>query len=135
MKKITFFLLAMTATLAVHAEDYAYPYLMFQTADGTKVSMAVESLQLMFKDGQLVATNGDGTQQFTLTSLSKMFFSENSAAGITDVMTDNEEVEVFNLSGMQLGTYASISDAKSVLKRGIYVFKTRNGKSIKMAVK
>ena len=88
MKRILLYLSMLTATLAMHAEGY--PYLTFQTSDGTLLSLSVSSLALSVSGTSLVCTNGDGTQTFTLSDLSKMYFSEsNETNGTIATKTDN----------------------------------------------
>ena len=114
---------------------YEYPFLTFQSTDGTTKSMSVESLDITVSNGQLAVTNADGTQTFTLTDLSKMYFSENGGStDIANVDTGNDHVDVFTISGMHLGTFQTIDAAKASLKPGLYVMKSKN-KTLKITVK
>ncbi len=62
----------LTSILApAHAVAQGYPYLIFETADGTKTSVAVESLKLTLGTTTLTV----GTKQFALADLTKMYFS------------------------------------------------------------
>lgn len=135
MKKTIVFLMAMAGSVA--AQAYDYPYLTIQTVDGTEQSVAVASLKLTFSDGKLVVTNSDGTQTFTLSSLSKMFFSASQTAGISDATTTTDadgSAEVYSVGGMFLGQFESIAKAKESLKPGIYVVKTKT-KTLKISIK
>jgi len=135
MKKTIVFLMAMAGSVA--AQAYEYPYLTIQTADGTEKSVAVESLKLTFSDGKLVVTNSDGTQTFTLSSLSKMYFSASQTAGISDATTTSDadgSAEVYSFGGIFLGQFESIAKAKESLKPGIYVVKTKT-KTLKISIK
>lgn len=120
----------------LHANAYEYPYLVFQNSEGSTKILSVESLSITISDGKLVATNVDGTQTFTLSELSKMFFSKaNDQTAINEnVTTNDEEVEVFTTGGMTMGKFASLSLAKASLKPGIYVIKNSQ-KTYKIAVK
>ena len=69
MKKIFILLTVLLATLTAQAEGYTY--LTFETTDGAKASVAVENLTLTISGTTLTA----GSQQFTLSNLSKMYFS------------------------------------------------------------
>lgn len=135
MKKLLFSLLFIAASLTANAYDY--PYLAFEKSDGTVTTVAVESLTMTVSGGQLVATNGDGSLSFTLSELSKMYFSS-TPTGISDVAAaGEEEVEVFSVSGMSLGKYATASDATracKTMKQGIYVLKSKSN-VLKIAVK
>ena len=136
MKKQFITLLALAGMATAQAEDNDYPYLMFQTTDGTTTAVASSNLTITFSDGKLIATDANtGTQTFTLTDLSKMFFSTD-ATGIeeTEAETDNEAVEVFTTTGISLGKFENMKEAQSALERGIYVMKSKS-RTLKIAVK
>jgi hypothetical protein len=117
------------------AMAYDFPFLTFQTSDGTTKSVAVEELSITISNGQLVLTNAEGTESFTLSDLSKMYFSQsNETAGIAGTDTDNEEISVFTIGGLHMGTFQSVSEAKASMKPGIYVMKTKS-KTLKTIVK
>ena len=59
-----------TAGMTVQANDYAY--LIFETTDGAKVSIPVEESLTLAIDGTTLTA---GSQMFTLSKLSKMYFS------------------------------------------------------------
>ena len=61
------------------ASAETYPYLVFETADGTKTEVSVESLKITVNGTQLTA----GTQQFTLADLTKMYFSMGTENAVT----------------------------------------------------
>ena len=132
MKKILFLALFMIGTLAVHADDYAYPYLVFETADGTKTSVAITDGTITIANGQLTM----GGQTFALADLSKMYFST-TTTGITNVNDNvnvNDEVSIYTLSGISLGKFQNVDAAKTALNKGIYVVKTVNT-TYKIAIK
>lgn len=121
------------------ADDY--PYLMFQTADGSTTAVTASDLTITFSDGKLIATNAEGTQTLNLTNLSKMYFSATGDANaIEDVKADGqlnmsqEPVEVFTLTGISIGKYDTLQQAKSSLSQGIYVVKSAS-RTLKIAVK
>lgn len=60
---------------ALLADDYTYPYLIITDAAGAQTTLSVASLEITFADGQLVATNGDGTTTLALADLASMAFS------------------------------------------------------------
>jgi hypothetical protein len=134
MKKLVFTMLMMAGIL--QAKAYDYPYLVFLNSEGTATFFAVESLSITINDGKLVATNADGSQTFSLSDLSKMFFSKTTEiTGINDINTNgSQEVEVFTTGGVKLGKFESITSAKTSLKPGIYVIKNSQ-KTYRIAVK
>ena len=116
MKKIVLFLTMLVGTLTAQASDYTY--LTFETTDGAKVSVSVSNLTLSISGTTLTA----GTQSFTLTNLSKMYFSNtNETTGISEVMRAelDEATEIYNLQGHKV--------SKDQMRRGVYVIKTKQG--------
>lgn len=133
MKRIFLFLLTVLATLT--AQAYDYPYLVFQTTDGTMTAVAVESLNITSSNGNLVVTNNDGTKTFPLSTLSKMYFSTDGTTDIDSAQTsDTTEVEVVAASGVSLGKFVSFDEARKALKQGVYVVKSKE-KTFKISVK
>lgn len=133
MKRLIFVFAGLVLALAAHAYDY--PYLTFESADGTQTAVSVESLSIAIDGGNLVATNSEGTVTLTLASLSKMFFAKDNSTGISAVSADSTgDVEIFTLAGVSLGKFSDASQAKSQLAKGIYLFKSTNGTS-KVAVR
>lgn len=132
MKKLLLTLIIIAASFAALADGY--PYLIFQTTDGTVRAMAVEAMTISVSGGNLVATNSEETQTFALAELDKMFFSE-STTGIEEMFSpDGGEVDVFAVTGAHLGKYASAIEATTHLKTGIYVLKSKSS-TIKIVVK
>ncbi|MCR5037699.1 MAG: hypothetical protein K6A73_10350 [Bacteroidales bacterium] len=131
MKKVLLTFIAMLAMLSVRADEY--PYMIFQTTDGTIHAMAVESLSMEISNGQLVASNNEESKTFTLTDLSRMFFCTDST-GIEEVFSDDAgEVTVFTVMGVFVGKYPNANDAVKVLDGGVYLLKTKYN-TIKIAV-
>ena len=130
MKKILILIAMMMGTVAVHADDYSY--ITFEKSDGSLTSVALSSLSITISGTTLTA----GDQTFTLSDLTKMYFSTD------DVSTGIEEatavldgtVDVYSLNGMLFGKYASMKDAAASLKAGIYVIKSKS-KNLKVVVK
>jgi len=135
MKNTLILILTFTTSLMTYANDYTYNYLVFTTRDGTEKAITVENLKLSFVDGQLVVDNGVESQTYSLTSLSKMFFSESTVDGIVEtVINGNEVVDVFTVSGIWMGKFGNVDDAKKSLQRGVYVLKQGKTTS-KIAIK
>ncbi len=123
MKKLLLFLTLMIGTLTAHAEDYTY--LTFETTDGAKVSVEASSLTITISGTTLTA----GSQSFTLSNLSKMYFSssdETTGIETLSVSDWNEITDIYDLNGRKV--------SKDQMQRGVYVIKTKNG-THKIAVK
>ncbi len=127
MKKILWLLTMMVGTLTAQAGEYTY--LTFETTDGAKASVSVEGLTLSISGTTLTA----GTQTFTLSNLSKMYFSntdESSTTGISEELRVNSE-EYATATFYDL--YGKVVD-RSQLSKGVYIVKTKS-KTYKMVVR
>lgn len=124
MKKTLLLLMMLIGTLAVHADDYSY--LTFELTDGSKASVSASSLTLTFSGTTLTA----GSESFTLTNLSKMYFTttDQTTTGIESVTAEtlSEATEVYDLGGHKV--------SKGEMRKGIYIVKTNTG-THKMIVK
>ena len=113
----------MMGTLGVHADSYTY--LTFETTDGAKVSVEASSLTITISGTTLTA----GSQSFTLSNLSKMYFSnsdETTGIETLSVSDWNEITDIYDLNGRKV--------SKDQMQRGVYVIKTKSG-THKIAVK
>ncbi len=133
-KKVLYLIMACLPSVAAHAESY--PYLTFQKADGTLLSLGVESLEMTFQDGKLTYTNSTGTGTLTLADLASMYFSSADATAISSLTADSNDgkVQAFSLQGTSYGTFDSMQTMKANVPTGMYIVKT-NGKTLKIAVK
>ncbi len=123
MKKIVIIMMALVGALTVQAEEYAY--LTFETTDGAKASVDVSSLTLTVSGNTLTA----GSQTFTLSNLSKMYFSNTSETTAIEEITTatlDEAADIYDLQGHKV--------TKEQMKRGVYIIKTKS-KTYKMIVK
>lgn len=117
------------------ASAYDYPYLVFQNSDFTETAVSVESLTLSISGDQIIATNNDGTQSFTLSNLNKMEFSTTTTeVSDADAEESDPHVEIYNLTGIHLGGFDNIDSATASLQRGIYIVKGVS-ETYKIAVK
>ena len=123
MKKFLLIMMALVGALNVQAEEYAY--LTFETTDGEKASVALSSLTLTISGNTLTA----GSQTFTLSNLSKMYFSntdETTAIEEITTATLDEAADIYDLQGHKV--------TKDQMKRGVYIVKTKS-RTYKMIVK
>jgi hypothetical protein len=120
MRRFFLFLMMVVGTLSMQAADY--PYLTFELSDGSKASVSVTSdMALTFSGSTLTI----GTKSFTLTNLSKMYFSaqDETVTGISALETaDSDDViAIYDLQGHQV--------RKDQMRRGVYLIKTNKGTS------
>ena len=116
MKKIILFMTMMVGVLTAHADSYTY--LTFETTDGAKASVSVSDLTLSISGTTLTA----GTQSFSLSNLSKMYFStsDETTTGIEEITraTLDEATDIYDLQGHKV--------TKDQMRRGVYIVKTKN---------
>lgn len=132
MKSFILGILMMVGTLPTMAESY--PYLTFELTDGTKVSVSVSSLTLTVNGTTLKA----GSQTFTISNLSKMYFSStDETSGVTaiDELTadDLEGKEIYDLNGHKIELQITNYELPK-LPRGVYIVKSKN-KTCKIVVR
>ena len=125
MKKLIVLLLMIIGTLTAHATDYTY--LTFETTDGAKISVEASSLSITISGTTLTA----GSQKFTLSNLSKMYFStSNETTGLSEelkVMSEEFATAIYDLQGRKV--------TKDEMRSGqVYIVKTKSG-THKIAVK
>ena len=121
-------LLALSLTvLPARATTYDYPYLALESSDGVVLTVEVEGLTFTIGESTLTATSSEGsTYTFTLSTLSKMYFTDEST-GIMPLSADSDEqVEVYNTLGQSMGSYRNAAAAKAALSRGVYVVKSKS---------
>ena len=126
MKKFALLILTLVGTMLMQAEE-KYSYLTFEMTDGKKVSVNAESLKLSVNGNTLTA----GAQSFTLTNLSKMYFSTSDESNTSDIeevssATLDDAIEIYDLQGHQVN--------KAQMRKGVYIVKTKE-KTCKIVVK
>ena len=101
------------------AEDFQY--LTFETMDGAKASVEINSITMTIEGGKLVV----GNQTFVLANLNKMYFSVSDETtvqtGISQLeLPDTSEIlAIYDLQGHLVN--------KEQLKKGVYIVKTKGG--------
>ena len=124
MKKILLLLTMLVGAMTTQAEDYTY--LTFETTDGAKASVSVASDVTLTISGTTLTV---GSQSFTLTNLSKMYFSNtDETTGIEEITsaTLDEATDIYDLQGHKV--------SKDQMRRGVYIVKT-NSRTYKMVVR
>ena len=124
MKKIILLLTVLAGTMTAQADSYTF--LTFETTDGAKASVSVEKLVLTISGTTLTA----GSQQFTLSNLSKMYFStsDETTTGIEEITNAalDEATDIYDLQGHKV--------TKEQMRKGVYIVKTKN-RTYKIAVR
>lgn len=120
MKKTLLFM-TLLGTLTAQAADY--PYLTLELTDGSKASVSVTSDVILAFSGTTLTV---GSESFTLTNLSKMYFSTSDETSVTGISTldttdDNEIVAIYDLKGNKI--------SREQMRRGVYIIKTKKGTS------
>ena len=129
MKKIVFLMMAWMGALMMQADDN-YPYLTFETTDGTKTSVDVSSLPVTINLDNSTLTIGN--QTFALADLSKMYFStaDETTTGISEELSVKSDefatATFYDLQGHKV--------SKDQLRKGVYIVKTQS-RTYKLVVK
>ena len=122
MKKKVMTILLLSTTLLVHAGDY--DYLTIESSNGNKTSLTAVGLTIAFSNGKFVATNGSESATLSLSTLSKMRFTDtnnstetalNSIDSTDDGFGIDDADAIYDLSGRQV--------PPTSVKKGIYIIK------------
>lgn len=120
------------ALFAMNTFAEQYSYLSFQTTDGTVLSFATTDLTMTVADGKLVIKNDNESGSINLESLSKMYFTSSpTAISGVDSNENSTAAQIYDISGMYLGTLGSNGLKDSKLASGTYIIK-ENGKTKKV---
>ena len=126
MKKLLLFLMFVMGMVGAKAYDYSY--LTFEASDGSLVAVSVDGLTISVSDATLVVTpkGEDSSYTFVLSSLSKMYFTDDATALQPLAANSDLEVKAYTTDGILLGPYANAAAAKAALGKGVYVLKTKS---------
>lgn len=95
--------------------------------------MPVENLEMRFAGGILSAGYSDDTIEIPVADLKKFYFvSELTGVDFASILED--EAEVYTTTGLCLGRFSSVEEAKCSLPSGLYIVKSGTQIS-KIAVK
>ena len=110
-------------TMAAQAVDYQY--LNIEKTDGTAQSLTAEGLEISYSNGNLIATNGTEQATFALTTLKRMYFSNDKTTTAIETVEataadwNDATTEIYDLSGRRLPQGKKPA-------RGLYIFKKGN---------
>ena len=136
MRKYIFLCVLAFGALIGRADDYPYPYLAFQTTDGSVSTISTAGLTLAYTDGTLTAAaTGATTLTFETAKLALMYFT-NTATGIAALTAQGQTqaVKVFAADGRSVGRFGSLQEATTRLAKGTYVVKAQHGQTLKIAI-
>lgn len=120
MKRLLFlFILALTWDNVVAEE---YPFLNIEQANGDVTTYESTGVKFTFADGKLIVNQNGSQTSFTLTDLSKMYFSTTSGINSID-QEDEKSYDVISISGVKLGKFQDLSDMQNKLEKGVYIIK------------
>lgn len=111
-----------------------FPSITFQLSDGSSKTLSSENLSMTFQDGNLVATNSDGTFQIPVAEISKFYFDSGTLVETIAGTSSKTGVKAFSTTGAYLGSFESSEKAHETLSPGVYILRSGNN-SIKTVVK
>lgn len=123
MNKLKQTILAAAMTLPVMSMAADYPWLTFRMADDTEISVSADNLAMNYKDGYLQLNSSSVDKAIPVDQIKSMKFTSYSA-GIQDIIDAQADGEYYNLSGICVGRYSSVENARKALPSGIYIVKS-----------
>lgn len=132
MKQIITCAIVVAAAFSANADFSA---LTFKTTGGTDHSIEITGLEVTFAEETLTATNSKTTISLPLAQVESMEFTD--ASSVDTICCDRltEETTVYDLDGSIAGTFASFSEAMTMLPAGVYIFRYADGTTLKIAKK
>ncbi|MDE7096538.1 MAG: hypothetical protein K2O47_03500, partial [Muribaculaceae bacterium] len=100
------------------------PWLTFKMTDDTELSVASDNLTINYEDGYLHLLSTSAEQSIPVDQIKSMKFTQSPAAviNVTDSISGN--AYYYNLSGIMVGHFSSVEDARKALPSGMYIVKT-----------
>ena len=101
--------------------------LVFESSDGSQHAYDAQNLVMTASSGLLNVSNDAVSESLPLQGLSKMYFSD-AFSSVESIGADfaSAPVSVVSLSGVNLGSFTSLSEAASQLAPGYYIFTSGN---------
>lgn len=133
MKRLLFALSVMASVFHVGAFDFST--MKFETISGIHYTIDVDGLTMNIQEGVLTVSNCEGQNlSLPVSELSKFYFVPDLSSLTAITVTDGDEADIYTLQGIRVGHFASVTDAQSSLKSGIYVCVTPK-RTFKLVVK
>ncbi len=121
IKRIAF-ALATAFPLSLFAADF--PWLTFKLVDNTEMSVESEELSMTYQDGFLNLSSSKVDKSIPVSQIKSMMFTS-TPTGVSDIKTaDSQEGDYYNLSGIKVGRFLTVEEAKKSLPSGIYIVKS-----------
>ena len=111
-----------------------YMSMKYDMKEGDSVYSGLSNLEIVFKDGNMIATWDSNSLTISLEDINSMQFSTSPAA-VEKLFADDVKIEVYSLDGVAYGSFANLKEACKFLSQGIYVARTENGVTSKFVVK
>lgn len=120
--KISALLISMMLSLSAWADGYRW--LTFRMTDGTDVSVAAEDISIDYASGSLKLSSATVNQEIPVDKIYSMRFAS-ELSGMDDVMSATDmSIDCFTLSGIWIGRYSSLVEARKALRSGVYIAKS-----------
>lgn len=131
MKKITKVILLAALAWPMMAGAAEFQWLTFKMADGSEMSVAADGLAINYSEGSLLLKSATVDESIATANISSMRFTTEAAAveGISDILSSQSEY--FDLSGVRVGIFESLNEARKALPAGTYIMRSNN-KTIKV---
>lgn len=118
MKKTITLITALTLGLSAFADDFNLYYNSAEGAENNKIETVANLQKLTFENGNMIVTIKDGTSTTLPTaSITRLFFSTETAVGIEEVKSTEKKGEVYDLTGRKL----NVDPKEGKLPKGIYI--------------
>ncbi|MDE7386175.1 MAG: hypothetical protein K2N28_03450 [Muribaculaceae bacterium] len=117
---------AATVSLSMTSQAANYHWLTFRMTDGSEMSVAADNLEATYADGYMQLSSSTVNQTIKTSDIKSMRFTEENAAGIDDIETDdNTNADYYTVAGVYVGTFTSPGSARESLGSGTYIAKNK----------
>lgn len=111
----------MSPTLTTSAAEF--PWLTFVMADETELSVAADNLSLNYADGNLLLTSQSANETLPTAQIKSMRFTSTPASVDAIGVEASFTADYYTPSGISVGRFGSIDEARDMLPAGIYIVK------------
>lgn len=124
MNRLKLFIVGATVMLSLTSFAVEYPWLSFVMMDNTEISVAADNLSINYSDKTLTLKSATVDQSIAVDRIKSMQF-RSDLSGIDGINIDGAEepATYYNTSGIEVGSFASVEEARESLPAGIYIVK------------